>query len=1199
MVKVVVRILPLIIFCSVSSLLGEGIRSSGSDTLPLSNEVYGNLHSKQSHRYSLLLSANSYVRVSLSSQGTFRLNVSTEGGRNLLNTTCQSSRFHASWIAERAADYFIEISGCAPDAADRSYKLQVEVNRPANQSDFNRVAADLAIIKADALRAEGIWQSSQEALQEYEIARRIWHALRNVVEEQKALCKIGELLAELGERSTALSKFREALTISRKSNEVQQRVNALNGICAVQTAIGKYTDALASCRGALNLSQLKRYSAGEAAAHQNLGVAYYDLGEFGRAIQHLNKALDLYGITHDRAGEARSLHSLASITLVLGQIQDSQTKQQQALSIFQSLNDRSGQAQSLTALGHLHAVIGDEQKAIENYGNALQLAETLRNLEVMAQACSGMGFVFYQLGQFERALGYRQRALELYRAMPDLWGESSLQMSIGKVYYAMGDNERALKHYEDGLVVARQLANLHLQSALTAEIGSIYKSLGQFDKALKQYGKSLALSRLGMDPRDEADALNRIGETHANLRRSQLALTYFRRALALARSVTDRSTETQTLLRIARTQTGVGKLTEAKATIETALSIIETLRTNVSQELRSSYFATVRSHYELKVRILMELHKRNPHARFDVSALEIGERARARSLLETLTESRADIREGVDPTLLQRADTIERQLNIKAEQRAQLLAARRRDEAQLLSKEIEQLTIESENVKFQIREKSPRYSTLIQPQPLAVAEIQRTLLDYDSVLLEFMLCDERSYLWAVTRTDISSYELPGRAQIEDAALRFYKLLTANQAVAGETFEQRKARVAEANATLSREAASFSKLLLGPVVSSLGNKRLIIVPDGALQYIPFQALTVPAPGNQNLAPDQPQPQVPLVVDHEIINEPSASALAFVMTDRPRRRSVPNSIAVFANPVFEPDDPRVNSRASKPSVSDAEAWAVAQSSSLPESAGLFENDAPMLAEKNKVHQAFRDAGLGESSQIAPLPGSREEAEAIISVVPWRSGLMAVGFDASRATITRTDLSRYRIVHFATHAFVDYEHPELSGLVLSLVDEHGRPQQGYLRMQDIYNMKLPVDLVVLSACNTALGKDVKGEGLIGLTRGFMYAGAGAVAASLWKVDDEATAELMKRFYNGMFRNGLTPAAALQQAQVAMWKQSRWHEPYYWAAFVIQGQYNQKVNTGNAKTPTFESLAAIGTLVCLSLAGFFYLRRRWRKAL
>ena len=188
---------------------------------------------------------------------------------------------------------------------------------------------------------------------------------------------------------------------------------------------------------------------------------------------------------------------------------------------------------------------------------------------------------------------------------------------------------------------------------------------------------------------------------------------------------------------------------------------------------------------------------------------------------------------------------------------------------------------------------------------------------------------------------------------------------------------------------------------------------------------------------------------------------------------------------------------------------------------------------------------------------MPYTREEAGAIIAFAQEAQRLEALDFDASRARALSPDIGDYRIVHFATHGLLNSRHPELSGVVLSLVDEHGALQDGFLRLDDIYNMKLGADLVVLSACRTALGKDVKGEGLVGLTRGFMYAGAPRVVASLWDVKDAATAELMKRFYRGMLKEGLRPAAALRAAQISMSQDKRWEAPYYWAGFVLQGEW------------------------------------------
>jgi CHAT domain-containing protein len=173
------------------------------------------------------------------------------------------------------------------------------------------------------------------------------------------------------------------------------------------------------------------------------------------------------------------------------------------------------------------------------------------------------------------------------------------------------------------------------------------------------------------------------------------------------------------------------------------------------------------------------------------------------------------------------------------------------------------------------------------------------------------------------------------------------------------------------------------------------------------------------------------------------------------------------------------------------------------------------------------------------------------------PRNESLEAVDFRASRATATSAALAQYRIVHFATHGVLDSENPALSGIILSLVDPHGKPQDGFLRLFEIYNLHLSADLVVLSACQTALGKEIQGEGLVGLTRGFIYAGAERIMASLWEVDDVATAELMSRFYQGMLKEGLRPSAALQKAEKEMWQQKRWKDPYYWGAFTLQGEW------------------------------------------
>jgi CHAT domain-containing protein len=249
-----------------------------------------------------------------------------------------------------------------------------------------------------------------------------------------------------------------------------------------------------------------------------------------------------------------------------------------------------------------------------------------------------------------------------------------------------------------------------------------------------------------------------------------------------------------------------------------------------------------------------------------------------------------------------------------------------------------------------------------------------------------------------------------------------------------------------------------------------------------------------------------------VKHEVVVAPSASVVALLRDETAGRKPARKELAVVADPVFRVDDGRIETKRSAPAA---------------------------------------------AHDFARLRFTRREAQDIARLVPAASTLQALDFDASRETVLSPDFGQYRILHFATHSVLDNERPELSGVVLSLFDRAGRAQNGFLRLYEIYNLRLASDLVVLSSCQTALGGEIHGEGLIGLTRGFLYAGAPRVVASLWEVDDRTSAELMKRFYEGMLVRGERPAAALRAAQVAMWKSRGWDAPYYWAAYTLQGEW------------------------------------------
>jgi CHAT domain-containing protein len=469
-----------------------------------------------------------------------------------------------------------------------------------------------------------------------------------------------------------------------------------------------------------------------------------------------------------------------------------------------------------------------------------------------------------------------------------------------------------------------------------------------------------------------------------------------------------------------------------------------------------------------------------------------------------------------------------------------LLSSAHQDaQATAAASEIDSLTAEYDQVQARIRETSPRYAALTQPLPLSLKQIQTELLDRNTLLLEYALGEDKSFLWAVTPDSISSFELPGRVHIESAARRVYEMLTArNQTPLTEGPDQRRKRLQQIDAAYPEASAELSRMLLGPVASELKDKRLLIVGEGVLQYLPFAALPEPGVNRPQSTPASRAPGVsgplistPLIVAHEIVSVPSASVLAVLRREARSRPAADRTLAVLADPVFEASDPRI-----------------AQQTNL--TAAPATGQAP-------AEDIRRSAGESGLQAFLRLRFSRQEADQIASFAGGAKELKALDFAASRTLATSGELSSYAILHFATHGLINNEHPELSGIVLSLVDRQGQPQNGFLRLYDIYNLKLQADLVVLSACQTALGKQIKGEGLIGLVRGFMYAGAPRVVASLWQVDDRASADLMGRFYEAMLRRGLSPAAALRAAQVSAWTDKRWRPPYFWAAFTLQGDW------------------------------------------
>ena len=1094
------------------------------------------------HTYNLSLAAGEFVRLVVEGRsGDLVLSLQDSDGKPLgevVSAIGFSGHKYLSFVATKRDHYQLTVRPSRKDTSHGFYKLKAEEWRPAEPKDESAIAAERLFEEAEMLSRRGSGDATRQAIERYDSSVPLWRAAGKRLPEGFAIFKIGFALFNLSRFKEAMDRYGQALTIFEQIREERGVAQTLTNLGWSTAAIGQYQQALDYYDRSLEIRRRLNEPRGIAQTLNLVAVALQAMGEPGQATDRYLEAIPLAQTAGDQAIEAYALNGLGFLYHESGELSKGLDYIEQALPLWRKIGNRMGEAQSLNFRGMIYSdwVLVDE--ATESFERSIQIWREVGNRYGEGNVLNNRGVLYQQLGEYDRARETYLQALAIWRATGSRDLEASTLNNLGLVEDSLGETRRALDYYHKALDMQVAAGNRPGQITSLENIGVVHSRLGEMKQALDYLGRALMVAQETGKRFVEGAVLSNLGFAYEKSGDEQRALDHYRQALTIYDYYS-------TSLNLARIEGKRGNLSEALALIKETIGKVENRRARVAdQQLRTSLTARSRPAYELHADILLRLHERavasnQPSEQYLAAALEASEKAHARGLLESLAEARANIRQGADPALLAEQRAVQDRLNARETRRGEMLNSKGQEKRfTVVEKEIQELNWQLDEVRTRIRTRSPRYADLMQPNPLTASEIQR-LLDEDSILLEYLLGEERSILWAVTATSIKGYVLPGRVEIETHVRRMYELLTKHDQAPSE----KSNATAQSNATAeyNNVAETLSRLLLGPVAGQLDKKRLLIVSDGALEYIPFSALPSPESGERTSARSTSGRTAttdlrPVILDHEIVSLPSASVLAVLRRELAERPPAPKALAVLADPVFDNNDPRV---AVKPTPTGD---ATAKSSVRP------------LGSESMIERSGREAGLND---FARLRFSRQEAEAITSLLPEKDRFKALDFAASRATAQSQELGQYRILHFATHGLLNSRHPELSGLVFSLIDERGQPQDGFLRFHEIYNLKLNADLVVLSACQTALGKEVRGEGLIGLTRGFMYAGAPRVVASLWRVDDRATAELMKRFYQGMLKEGLRPAPALRAAQVSMHKEKRWSAPHYWAAFTIQGEW------------------------------------------
>src|SRR5215213_5265536 len=898
---------------------------------------------------------------------------------------------------------------------------------------------------------------------------------------------------------------------------------------------GQADKALVQLRNALNLYTAAKNNSGIAATQNELGDLYMRQGQYQVALENYQKALDGFF--------AADSNKPAVNTAVASAVAPGAGAAAEAAAAV--ADDKYHANLMLAKIGDVNFRLGNTSESKGAYGRMVikkpegVAAKAGRRFGGLSAITGAISTGRVDVGAPTSALTVALEAkkeLEEYRTSIVY---SSYQLGMGRLAYADNDLEGARKNFSDALEAAGSsiagIAKLgqvrRFRAAARTSLGDIALRTGKFKDATKFYNDAKKGAQ-------DDKRLDLMWPAQRGLGRS-----------LWVQAAQEKDPKKALTLR-----------EQALANYRESLGTIETLRQGSlrADESRSTFLATTKDVFDEAAAAYAAMAlTTNPTAGAPLSgkaleyageAFRINEQSRARSLLDMLAETDAAITEGVPAELLKRKqENLDRQQDI-----ADILTGINISTEDLKKKpaeldaELEKLQAEYEEIENQIRTASPRYATLTGNKPLTLAEVQQNVLDDQTVLVEYALQPEESYLFAVNKSAVSLFKLPGRANVE-------KLATDLRAQLIPSNLQRRIvgiDVAEANRGLGVSSAApadvapfvsasnaLYKVVLEPAAGMVGEKRLMVVADGALNYIPFEVLLkTPDTGDFSSLNY-------LVKSNEVIYAPSASVVAAIKQQR--AKSTSKAMLIIADPVFNSNDARAKKTAATPP-SDAEVRGLGIQGALADVAGANPPAKP-------------DPAM-EGLPLARLNGTRTEAEQISKLAKTAGGQADVWLDleANEDNLGTRDVTRYRIIHVATHGLLNADRPQFTGVVLSLVGN--KTHDGFVRTDEVFNLRLGSPLVMLSACETGLGKEKRGEGVMGLTRAFMYAGAPTVGVSLWSVADKSTADLMTDFYKRLLSTGegTTSSGALRDAQLAMISGKRYSAPFYWAPFVLVGDWN-----------------------------------------
>lgn len=1021
-----------------------------------------------------------------------------------------------SWIARQGGEHRLAISPRDPAAPRGSVRVTLEELRPAAGTDEARVQAERAFWEGRHWWARQDEESKRKALAAYQKAAPLWQAAGDRASEADTVNQIGACHQGFGETDAAVAAYEQALALARTAGDRQAEAESLNNLAVIYDDQLRDPRALDFFEKALALYEELGDRRAVSTTRLNLGLYWDRRSEPAKALDNLNRSLEIRREEKDRAGEARVLAEIAGIRR--------EEEPDVALDLFaqaaraaDEAGNRRVRAHVLRGMASLYLLQGEPQKALELFTESLDLFREVGDRLGEGLSLSSLGSTALHLGDTDLALEHYTQALSIHREVKNARAEAYTLRDIGWSYSLRGEPEVALEHYERALRLSQDARDEAGRAFALHGLGRTRLALGQAAQSVKDLEEALAVyGKIGRFALSEVSAMLELGRAWQALGEPERAAARFQQVLAFSRQKRIPIGEAVSQWALARQERDRGNLKGAAAAITEAIQIIESVRPKVASErLRVSFFASHRDYYEFYIDLLMRLHEREPGAGHLAEAFAASERARARALLDLLAEGRIDVRRGIPHELKQRETEIAHRLSQLQGRLLDNLSRQDGSQTAQLEEELRSAEEDRERLEWQLRKEHPRYAAVRSPSDLPMARIQE-LLDDRSALLEIAVGRERSFLFVVTRDGLAGFPLPPAAELGALVDSLRQALeTGGRRLYGRYVET---------------AQRLYQVLIAPAEPLLRDKpNLIVAADGPLLLLSFETLLTGPPSNAagsgsggGLYTGLPY----LILDRSVTYIPSAGVLVEL---REPRAPAPPDAKIFLG--F--GDPEYGGR--KPAAPDPSRTRGTLPDALPD---------------RSLARSFRESGLLD---LPPLPESRNEVTGIAGLYPPERVAVYLDRQASEENLKDNPaLKTARRIHIAAHGLLNEQQPEFSGLVLTL---DGDPKEnGLLQTYEIFNLELSADLVVLSACGTALGKNVGGEGLIGVSRALLYAGAASVVVSLWPVADASTSDLMVRFYRHLDETG-DRAEALRRSKLELIRGGRFAHPYHWAPFILIG--------------------------------------------